>query len=97
MDGHNDEAAKKKGTRNKSYTDAQKEIIKREIDYDNEQRALLSDDQRAKKRKVGYRSILAKYPAMGYTASGLWLLRGPTCWLACASQLRLSAHLQCIP
>ena len=76
MDSPAQEAAgapnpQKPGKRSKAYADAQKGIIRKEIEADDAARSLLAPEQQAKKRKIGYNGILRKYPNMGFTANGL--------------------------
>ena len=65
------QAAQEKRKRSGAYTDAQKQIIKAEIDRDDEGRAKLTEEERTKKRKLGYTAIIKKYPEQKFVASGL--------------------------
>ena len=50
---------------------AQDEIIKTEIDGDEEQRAALPGAQRGKKCEIGCRAALPENPGIGFTESAL--------------------------
>ena len=65
------QATQEKRKRSGAYTDAQKQIIKAEIDRDDEGRAKLTEEERNKKRKLGYTAIIKKYPEQKFVASGL--------------------------